>query len=317
MAKKRALLLMAYGGPDSLADVEAYVKDIRGGRPVPPEVVKAQQERYAAIGGRSPILALTERQAAGLQRAMTASDSASYQSFVGMRHWRPTIRDAVQKIADSKIKNVLALCMSPFNTPLSMGAYRNLLNAALEEVNASAKWKEDLEVVELGAWYKHPAFIRMLGNHVRKAYEAASETGNDPVVVFTAHSLPASIVEKGDPYDLQYSELCQLVTAEAGLTDDQWRRSYQCAGGGGIPWLGPSLEQILAELEAEGCKSVLIVPAGFTCDHVEVLYDLDIEVKQLLESKGIQYFRTESLNDTPEFISAMSEILLSINPHWS
>lgn len=305
MNETHAILLMAYGGPDSLEDVAPYLLDVRGGRPTPPDLVEEIRRRYAAIGGKSPLLEITRRQAAALEAALNQAGNGGYRVLAGMRHWKPYIREAVAEIARAGITRVTAVVMSPFGSPVSTGAYTAHLRTAVEMQDAA--WRERLELRTVEAWYGHPAFARVLAQTVRDGLDAARPAA----VVFTAHSLPADAVERsGDPYQRQYAELCKLVANAAGLDAGGWRACYQSVGAGGLRWLGPSLDETLRELAAAGVKNVLLAPLGFLCDHVETLYELDIEARAAAAQLGMTLTRAAALNDHPAFIAALHGILL-------
>lgn len=305
MNEPHAILLMAYGGPDSLEEVAPYLLDVRGGRPTSPELVEEIRRRYAAIGGKSPLLEITRRQAAALEAALNQAVNGDYRVFVGMRHWKPYIREAVDEIAQADITRVTTVVMSPFGSPVSTAAYGEHLRKAVEVQDAA--WRMQLELRTVEAWYRQPAFVRVLAQTVRERLDAARPA----VVVFTAHSLPADPVERsGDPYPRQYAELCELVARAAGLDVGGWRACYQSVGAGGLRWLGPSLDETLRELAGVGVKNVLLAPLGFLCDHVETLYELDIEAREAATRLGLTLTRTAALNDHPDFIAALRDTLL-------
>jgi ferrochelatase len=323
MSQPRAILLLAYGGPDSLDDVEPYVRDIRGGRPTPPEVVAEIRARYAAIGGRSPLLDLTRAQAAALQEA------TGLRTYVGMRHWQPRIAGAVRQMAADGVRQAVALCMAPHYSELSIGAYYRALDAALAEAGAEIDFHRVLQ------WGDEPLFLDALADLARVALErfamriANCELRNDRSpdsgqsairnpqsailqsvqVLFTAHSLPARIQQSGDPYPDQLLATAEGVAARLGLPRERWRFAYQSAGRSPEPWLGPSLEEALVELAGAGHRSLLVVPVGFVADHVEILYDLDIDARQLAAKHGVRLERSPLPNAEPAFIAALREVI--------
>lgn len=303
---------MAYGGPASLDDVEPYLLDVRGGRPTSPELVAEIKERYRRIGGRSPLLEITRAQAHALETRLN-SDGRNFRVYVGMRHWHPYIREAVTQIIADKIAHVVALCMAPHYSRMSVGAYFEKLRAAQSELGAA------LDITFIESWHDHPLLIRAIVEQVQaalKRFPPSSSTplpvgeGRDDVqIVFTAHSLPERILREGDPYDTQLRETARALAARLGLA--QWRFCYQSAGRSGEPWLGPPVEKVVVELADAGQKNILVVPIGFVADHVEVLYDIDIEVKRLAEARGARLERTESLNTSPTLIEALADIVKS------
>jgi ferrochelatase len=287
-----AVLLMAYGGPASLDEVEPYLLDVRGGRPTPPELVREVRARYARIGGRSPIRELTEAQAAGVARAL----GERFAVYVGMRHWHPYIRDTVEAIVARGHRRVVGVVLAPHYSALSVGAYQQRL---LEAAGGR------LETALVRSWGDHPKFVEAVAARVRGALQRfPSPEAVD--VVFTAHSLPERILAAGDPYPEELRASAAAVARRAGL--GAWRFAYQSAGATPEPWLGPDAAVVLAELARAGRHAVLIVPIGFVCDHVEVLYDVDVAYRELAERLGIRLERTASLNDDPLLVAAVAEV---------
>lgn len=303
---KKALLVMAYGGPDSLDDIEPYLLDIRGGRPTSPELVAEIRGRYARIGGRSPLLEITRGQAQMLEQCLNnLSSEDTYQAYVGMRHWKPYIRDVVAQIARDGLRGGLAFCMTPQASRMSTGAYLQKLREAQSALDAP------LELVFVESWYDQPFLIEALARKARAARDTFP-TGERQSLhyLFSAHSLPASIKEQGDPYEDQLLTTTRLLATELGLTADQWTFGYQSAGAGAVRWLGPSVEEILPELAAKGKKNIVITPVGFMADHVEILFDLDIEAQEIAREHGLRLARSETLNTSPDFIEGLAKFLL-------
>ncbi len=307
----RAVLVMAYGGPDSLDDIEPYLLDIRGGRPTSPEFVAEIRERYARIGGRSPLLEITRAQAAGLEDCLNSFSTAAgggpdYRVYVGMRHWKPYIREAVAQIAADGCREGLAFCMTPQSSRMSTGAYL----AKLREAEAGLPAPFHLEFIE--SWYAELFLARALAAKARAALQKFPAGARGEVYyLFTAHSLPAAILDGGDPYPEQLRETARLVAAELGLSEGRWSFCYQSAGAAPGEWLGPSIEQILPDYARKGLRNILAIPVGFMADHVEVLYDLDIEAQEIARAAGIHLERSESLNASGDFIDGLSRFLLT------
>jgi protoporphyrin/coproporphyrin ferrochelatase len=307
---RTAILLMAYGGPDSLEDIEPYLLDIRGGRPTSPEFVAEIRERYARIGGRSPLLEITRAQAGALEkrlneRSIHANEPGSYRVYVGMRHWKPYIREAVDQMAADSFDQGLALCMAPHASRMSSGAYQAKLNEAL------AALPQPVSLRFIDSWYEQPFLIQALANKVRQAarrFPAEAQARID--YLFTAHSLPAVLKEQGDPYFDQLQSTARLLARELGLTDAQWTFGYQSAGAAAGQWMGPAVEEMLPQFAARGQKDILVTPVGFMADHVEVLYDLDIEAQEIARAHGIRLVRSESLNASPDFIDGLARFIL-------
>jgi len=288
-----AVLVMAYGGPGNIAEVEPYLMDVRGGRPTKPQLVEEIRARYARIGGRSPILELTRAQAAGIARAL----GDRFKIFVGMRHWRPFIPDVVSEIAGAGFQRVVGVAMAPHYSNMSVGAYeKKLLQAA----------DGRLDVALVRSWWQQPQFLDATAQRIAQALQRFPDP-SQVQVIFTAHSLPEKILASADPYP---TELMLSVSAVARRADlSQWRMAYQSAGATPEPWLGPDAEEVITELAKSGHKSVLLVPIGFVCDHVEILYDIDVEYQALAKRLGIQLERTASLNDDPGLVAAVAEVV--------
>jgi len=300
------ILLMAYGSPDSLDQMEDYLLDVRGGRPTTPALVEEIKHRYAQIGGRSPLLDLTRKQAAALEEELQRRDgegNSRFRTYVGMRHWEPRIAEAVGQIAADGIHQVVALVMAPHSSRMSTGMYFARLDEAISQQQLQ------LQVIPITSWHKHPGLIEAIA---RNAFDAQAKfVDQEPYIVFTAHSLPSRILEQGDPYDAQLHETAALVAARLGWPIGHFQFCYQSAGQSPEPWLGPSIEEVVAHLIERGEKNILIVPVGFVCDHVEVLYDIDIVVKRLAAQRGACLERSASLNDSPVFIAALADLVES------
>ncbi len=300
------VLLMAYGSPDSLDQMEAYLLDVRGGRPTSPALVEEIKHRYAQIGGRSPLLDITRRQAAALEAELNrrnAQGEARYRAYVGMRHWEPRISEAVAQIAADRIEKVVAMVMAPHSSQMSSSVYFTRLEEAIEVQNAP------IQVTTIPSWHNHAGLIEAITQH---ACEALEKFGDEsPYIVFSAHSLPSRILEQGDPYDAQLRETAVLVAARMGWRLGRFEFCYQSAGQSAEAWMGPPIEEVVLRLAEQGEKNILVVPVGFVCDHVEVLYDIDIVARQLAASHGARLERSASLNDSPIFIKALADLVES------
>ena len=292
-AEQVAVLVMAYGGPGNIAEVEPYLMDVRGGRPTTPQLVEEIRTRYARIGGRSPILEHTRAQAAGIAREL----GERFDVFVGMRHWHPYIQDTVNEIASAEIRRVVGVAMAPHYSNMSVGAYeKKLLQAA----------DGRLDVALVRTWWKQPRFLDATADRITQALQRFPKP-SEVQVIFTAHSLPEKILASADPYPDELKASAAEVAKRARLRE--WRLAYQSAGATGEPWLGPDAEAVITELARAGQEAVLLVPFGFVCDHVEILYDIDVEYQRLAKRLGIQLERTASLNDDPGLVSAVADVV--------
>lgn len=300
---------MAYGGPASLDEVEPFLLDVRGGRATPAELVEEVKARYRAIGGGSPILERTWEQARALEERLNRSggEGRGWRVFVGMRHWRPYVRDAVAEILAGGFDTLVALCLTPQESRISVGAYFRALDEALDQAAARP------EVVRVRSWHDQPGFLDALAGKVAAALVRFSAPECEGLqVVFTAHSVPESILSEDDPYERQVRETAAAVaeraTSHAGRPLP-WHVAYQSAGARAVPWLGPSLDEVMTRLAGEGARSLLVAPVGFVSDHVEVLFDLDVEARARARALGVHLERTDSLNASPDFITALADVV--------
>jgi ferrochelatase len=280
---KPAVILMAYGSPTELSDIRPYLEDIRGGQPVSDEAVEELTERYRRIGGRSPLDDVTEAQRAALEREL------ELPVFVGMKHWRPRIAEAADLAVAGGADLAVGIVLAPHYSNLSVEGYRERLEDGLAG-------RAELRFVE--SWHAHEPYIALLADRVR---------GTDAHVVFTAHSLPARILEEGDPYRDQLLETSHLIAERAGL--ESWSFAFQSESPTGEPWLGPDILDELDSLKARGVESVLACPVGFVSDHLEILWDLDVEARQRAAELGLEFDRIRSLNHDPAFVSGLAELV--------
>ena len=278
-----AVVLMAYGSPERPEDIRPYLEDIRAGRPVSDEAVAELTERYERIGGRSPLDEITERQRAALEREL------GIPVFIGMKHWRPRISDAVERALATGADTIVGLVLAPHYSRLSIEGYRERLERALAG-------RAELRFVE--RWGTHEPFVHVLAERVR---------GFDGHVVFTAHSLPERILGEGDPYRDELLETARLVAEQAGLAS--WSFAFQSESATGEPWLGPDILDELDALRARGVERVLVCPIGFVSDHLEILWDIDVEARERAAELGLGLDRIESLNDDPAFIRGLAELV--------
>jgi ferrochelatase len=293
---------MAYGGPRSLDDVEAYYTDIRGGRPPSAEALEDLMARYRRIGGLSPLPEITRRQAEALGSALEIAAPGQFRTYVGMKHWHPFVREAVDDIVADGAGRVIGLALAPHFSRMSIGGYEQRLLAARAAAGASF----DVDVIP--HWYDDEGFVAFAAENLRAALGDWDPAEVSTRVFFSAHSLPERILAEGDPYRDQLLESSRLVAGAAGAPS--WEFAFQSQSHTGEPWLGPD---ILTSLEAfAGCggRRAVVAPIGFVADHLEVLYDVDVECVELAGKLGIDLRRTASPNDDPRFIQVLAGIVL-------
>jgi len=296
-----AILLMAMGGPDCLENVEPFLLDVRGGRPTPPELVEEIRRRYRATGGQSPAVGITKAVATKLERRLNES-GGRYRVYVGLRHWHPFIKDTYAELLREEPELVIGLCMAPQQSSLSTGAYRKKVE------DARSALRNDCPVSYVGSWHRHPRFIAAIADNIRQALlRFPVEMRAKTPVLFTAHSLPERIVAMNDPYPEEVKGTVEAVVVLLG--SQPTRFAYQSQGRSDEKWLGPTVESAVEELARAGHRHVLVAPIGFLCDHVETLYDIDIELKQLAAGFGIQLERIAMLNDSSAMVETLIEVL--------
>ena len=300
--KPIAVLLMAMGGPDCLENVEPFLLDVRGGRPTPPELVAEIQARYRATGGKSPAVGITLSVAKKLEKRLNEFGPWRYRVYVGLRHWHPFIKDALAQLLLDDPEHIIGFCMAPQQSSMSTGAYRK----KVEE--AQAFLKDHHSVSYVGSWNRHPKLIRAIVANVQEGLGKFSPVVRDDVtVLFTAHSLPERIVAMNDPYPEEVRGTLSAVTGFLGGQPTVF--AYQSQGRSAERWLGPTVEATIEEIARAGQRHVLVAPIGCLSDHVETLYDIDIELKQLAAGHGIQLERIAMLNDSPAFIETLADVV--------
>lgn len=308
MSTPIGVLVMAYGGPNSLDEVEPYLLDVRGHRPTPAHVVDDVKGRYAAIGGRSPILEKTTAQARALEAAL--GGNGHFKAVVGMRHWQPRIAAGLASLADAGIERVVGLVMAPHYSALSIELY-------FKQVDAS---RGALAIAPVREWHLLPGFLVALEDRIAEALDRFPEGQRDAVpLLFTAHSLPQRILESGDPYPTQLAATVAAVLPRLGKQGRGVHRfAYQSAGRTAEPWLGPDAGTVVEELAALGHRTVLVVPIGFTCEHVEVLYDVDLELRRRANGLGVHLERIVMVNDHPAMIDGLADLVrrTAANQGW-
>jgi len=294
---------MAHGAPTSVDDIPLYLKNIRGGTDSSPEVIQIIRDRYEAIGGSSPLLEITKSQAENLEKFLN-QNGGNFKVYIGMRNWAPYIRDAVKQMLEDGVEKILALCLAPQYSTWSTKLYFNAFNDALEKNS-----KGDLPPVQLiGSWANQPSLIDAFVEKYNIAMDKIRTLGYEKVhTVFTVHSIPAESLELGDFYDKEYDSTVKAIVEK--IKPYCWHQAYQSQGMIPVPWLGPTVESVLDRIAKIGSKPVLMIPVGFVSDHVEILYDIDIEFAEYAKSKNLTLFRTESLNQSPLFTEALASVV--------
>jgi ferrochelatase len=282
----KAVVLMAYGSPERLADVPAYYSDVRGGRPIRPELLEDLVERYRRLGidEGSPLNAITEETRAALE-----AELVDVPVFTGMKHWTPRIAEAADAAVSAGADTVVGLVLAPHYSAMSIAGYRTQLEEALDG---------RAELAFIDSWHDEPGFVELLAERVR---------GTGAHVVFTAHSLPARILDAGDPYKDQLLDTSRLIAERAGL--DDWSFSFQSESQTGEPWLGPDILDHLEELHERGITEVLVCPVGFVADHLEIRWDLDHEAAEKARELGLNFSRIEMPNADPAFIEVLAGLV--------
>jgi ferrochelatase len=282
------VLLMAHGTPSSLDEMPEYLTRVRGGRPPSDELVHEMRENYGAIGGRSPLTDITEAQAAALRVKLGAGIPVA----VGMRNWKPFIKDAMAGLAAARVTRVIGIPMAPQFSTLSVKKY---IDAALAALPAGVQFEPVV------SFHTHPLLIDAFTERVR-----AAQPRPDELVIFTAHALPVRVIESGDRYADEVAATAAAVAQRAGIA--AYARAFQSAGRTPEPWIGPELPQVIDD-RSVNIRKFLVVPIGFVCDHTEILFDIDVQAAQAARRLGIEVGRTESLNTSPTFIRALADLV--------
>jgi ferrochelatase len=283
------VLLMAHGTPSSLDEMPEYLRLVRGGRPPSDELVAEMRHNYESIGGRSPLTDLTQAQAAALRARLGPAVPVA----VGMRNWRPFIKDALGELAAAGVTRVIGIPMAPQFSTLSVQKYCDAAQAALPD---------GMRFEAVSAFHAHPLLLDAFAERLRAATPRPEER-----VVFTAHALPVKAIESGDPYAEHVAETARGVAGRVGLAT--YDRAYQSAGRTPEPWIGPDLGQLIDERSGEGVRKFLVVPIGFVCDHTEILFDIDIQAARTAREFATALRRTESLNTLPKFIDLLEDLV--------
>ncbi len=302
------VLVMAYGGPNSLDELPGYLSDIRSGRPTTPAVLEEITYNYQQIGGRSPLLGISTKQVAAVERLLNPS---VYRCYLGMRHWSPWIEDVVEQMIVDGITHAVSIVLTPHFSKLSVAKYQAKVTDGLDMYRGQIRFEH------IASYHDAPKLIQAFANRVQLALDCWPVDEQDDVhVVFSAHSLPVRIVKMGDPYDDQLRETAGLVAACAGLSERQWSWSYQSAGRSPEPWLGPQLGEHLHDLARRGIKNIASIPVGFVSNHVEILYDIDIQARELGRELGLRLERPPALNLDPLYIETLVDLIQTRAAPW-
>jgi ferrochelatase len=291
-----AILLLAHGSPDSPKDVPPFLLKVTGGRPLPPEVIEEVTHRYQAIG-KSPLTAIT------LKQGELLAAKLGLPVYVGMRNWRPFVSDVLRKMIACGVHHAIVICLAPQNSRTSVGLYRTSLRSC-----------EDSELIFdfVESWHDQPRLIQAFAEKLKAGRsQARREAGRDVPVIFTAHSVPSHTVLEGDAYEVQTRQTAELVAKASALEERDWRFAFQSQGMSGGAWLGPTVESTIMDLKRSGHSAVFVQPIGFLCDHVEILYDIDVVFKQFAQEQGMRLWRAESLNESPLLTAALADVARS------
>lgn len=297
---EKGLLLLAFGGADSLESVEPFVKNVLKGRPVTPELISKTVERYKLIGGKSPLLDLTLAQAKAIQDILNNDKDGiyTYKSYVGMRYWHPFIADTVKQMKSDGIKEAVSIIMAPFTTRVATGGYEADINSAVNELKGPY-------IEHIAPWHLDRQFIDAIAGNITNEL-ASFQDRKDVLVIFSSHSLPMQTLE-GDPYEMIINQSIDAIIRKTGPVDH--KAAYQSKGGGPREWLSPQTEEVIQQAGKRGKKAVIIVPLGFVSDHVETLYDIDILFKGIAESSGLVFRRTPSINTDSRIMALLASLV--------
>ena len=293
------VFLMAHGAPESVDEIPEYLRNIRGGTEPTSETIQIIRDRYEQIGGKSPLRKITEELCVRLESFLN-QQGEQFKVYCGMRNWSPYICDEVKRMQEDGIKRVVAICLAPQFSTWSTRLYFNVFKEALKSCGI-----EDLDVRYIGSWADHPLLIDAFEEKYQAAL-AKLESDVSVYTIFTAHSIPAESIELGDPYGEEFDKTVKKLVER--IQPKNWFKAYQSQGMIPVPWLGPTVESVLDKIARQGSKTVLMVPVGFVCDHVEILFDIDIEFSEYAKERKLNLYRTESLNLSPTFVETLASV---------
>lgn len=294
--RKTAVLLLAHGSPESADEIPEYLQRVTSGRSLPPHVVEEIAHRYTLVGF-SPLTCWTMKQRDQLEQEL------GLPAYFGMRNWKPFIPDVLGKMAADGVEHAVVICLAPQNSRTSVGLYRRA-------VESDSNIRISFDFVE--SWHDQPMLVKAFAEKMKAGWKAAcQEAGTELPIIFTAHSVPERTISEGDPYQKQAHHTAELVAEQVGLKNGSWAFAFQSQGMSGGAWIGPTVEDTITKIRQQGASGVFIDPIGFLCDHVEVLYDIDIAFREFAANLGMRLWRAESLNESPLLTSALADIARS------
>jgi len=302
------VVVMAHGTPERIEDVESFYTEIRRGRPPSPDQLAELEGRYRAIGGTSPLNATTRAQAEGITAALERKRPGRYVVRHGARFAAPRIEQAVEELADAGVHRLIGIVLAPHSSYASVKEYERRLDDAA--ATARTRRHRSLPLTMVDHWYDTPGFTELVAKRVRAALDALPpKDEHTALVVFTAHSVPARLISAGDTYAEQLAESARAVADASGLT--HWTVAWQSAGRTDEEWLGPDIREVIVEQASAGTTAVVVCPVGFVADHLEILYDLDVEACAVADKAGLSFVRTASFNDDAAFCEVVAEAVLA------
>ncbi|MGA8943247.1 MAG: ferrochelatase [Thermoactinomyces sp.] len=303
MAGKTGLLVMAYGTPGSPEEIEPYYTHIRRGKKPPAELLANLRRKYEMIGGISPLASITEKQTAALEKELNSrANGYSFKAYLGLKHIHPFIEDTVKKMYEEGIGEAVSIVLAPHYSIFSVKSYNDRAVQEADKLGGPL-------IHTVDSWYKEPKFVDYWTNQLKQTFSSIpSEERERTIVIFSAHSLPEKILDMGDPYPDQLQETADLIAEQAQIK--HYTISWQSAGKTSVPWLGPDVKDLTRQLyEQKGYRSFVYCPVGFVADHLEILYDIDIQCRRVTEELGAKFYRPEMPNTNPLFIKSLADVV--------